>query len=80
MYEKFNFLGKKFSRVILKKETISDLGREKVKLKTETKNTLWKVLRNGEEIIPVICLKTTLSKCNSYIVIRGRKQSGCQRF
>lgn len=79
MYEKFDFLGKKFSRVILKKETISDLGREKAKLKTETKNTLWKV-RNGEEIIPVICLKTTMSKCNSYIVIRGRKQSRCQRF
>lgn len=60
MYEKFDFLGKKFSRVILKKETISDLGREKAKLKTETKNTLWKV-RNGEEIISVICLKTTLA-------------------
>lgn len=60
MYEKFDFLGKKFNRVILKKETISDLGREKAKLKTETKNTLWKV-RNGEEIISVICLKTTLA-------------------
>lgn len=72
-------MGKKFSRVILKKDTVSDLGKEKAKLKTETKNTLWKV-HNGEEIISVICLKTTLSKCNSYIVIRGRKQNGCQHF